>query len=115
MTSDLSRFLHLAFSGRALLLSGQDLAPGTSERLSTLIASRLNREPNGSLGDLCTRLGDADAILQAAASLAFGGSDPALLRIAGVPWAAVFTSALDDAFSNELSRQDSQGRRLRHL
>jgi hypothetical protein len=43
------------------------------------------------------------------------GASPGIRRVADVPWAAVFTSAIDDTLSAELSRQDSEGRRLRHL
>jgi len=115
MMPDLSRFLRLAFSGRAVLLCGQDLEPGTCERISETLAANWNRDPKATLADACANLSDPAPLIAAARSVAVAGPGPGIRRVAEVPWAAVFTSAIDDALSAELARQDSQGRRLRHL
>ena len=112
---DLSRFFDLAFSGRAVLLSGQDLEPGTGERLARAVAENANRDLRSTLRESCTALSDPAAITAAVKSVASAGPSPAIRRVAEVPWAAVFTSAIDDTLSTELARQDSEGRRLRHL
>ena len=112
---DLSRFFDLAFSGRAVLLSGQDLEPGTGERLARAVAENTNRDLQSTLRESCTALSDPAAIIAAVKSVASAGPSPGIRRVAEVPWAAVFTSAIDDTLSTELARQDSEGRRLRHL
>jgi hypothetical protein len=112
---DLSRFYDLALSGRAVLLSGQDLEPGTGERLAREIAETANRDARSTLPESCAALTDPAAIISAARSVTSAGASPALRRVAEVPWAAVFTSAIDDTLSAELARQDAEGRRLRHL
>src|ERR1700722_11418823 len=111
---DLSRFFDLAFSGRAVLLCGQDLEPGMGERLARIVAELAKRDVQGSLGETCGTLSDPEPIITPAKVLASGGPSPAIRRGAEVPSAAVFTSAIDDVLSTEL-RQDSNGRRLRHL
>ena len=112
---DLSRFFDLAFSGRAVLLCGQDLEPGTGERLAQTIAEIAKRDLQSTLPESCAALSDPAAIIAAAKSVTSAGASPAIRRVAEVPWAAVFTSAIDDTLSAELARQDSEGRRLRHL
>jgi hypothetical protein len=112
---DLSRFFDLAFSGRAVLLSGQDLEPGTTELLARAVAEIANRDPQSKFAETCAALSDPSAIMAAAKSVANAGASPGLRRVAEVPWAAVFTSAIDDTLSEELARQHSEGRRLRHL
>lgn len=113
--TDVSRLFEFGFSGRAVLVSGQDLEPGTSRRLRELLLKQLALPPHTSLEDACTSLSDPAPIVAATGSIGELGSAFGLRRIAEVPWAAVFTSALDDTLSAELASQDSQGRRLRHL
>ena len=112
---DLSRFIGLAFSGRAVLLSGQDLEPGTGEQLARIVAESADRDTQSTFADTCAALSDPAAIIAAAKSVTGAGASPALRRVAEVPWAAVFTSAIDDTLSAELARQYPEGRRLRHL
>jgi len=112
---ELSRFFDLAFSGRAILYAGQDLEPGTSELLALALneATRCNGEI--SLADQCATLSDAAPLNEAVKALGRRGSSMALKSVADVPWAAVFTSAIDDSLSTELGRQGSDARRLRHF
>ena len=115
MPEDGSRLIQFAFSGRAILLAGQDLDPGTTERLRIALTKALNLAGNVSLADACSRASEAKSITDAVKAIPDVGTASGLRRVAEVPWAAVFTSSFDDIFSNELSLQDSQGRRLRHL
>ncbi len=71
--------------------------------------------PNATLPEACSNASDAKAIAEALKSTHIGGTPSTIRRVAEVPWAAVFTSALDDELSSELAAQDAQGRRLRHL
>lgn len=112
---DLSRFFDLAFSGRAVLLCGQDLEPGSGEKLRRLVAEAAKCDLPSSLADTCVTLSDPEPIVTAARIMAGESASLEIRRVAQVPWAAVFTSAVDDTLSGELSRQDSGGRRLRHL
>ena len=114
MIADLSRFAQLAFSGRAILLSGQNLEPGTGELLRKKLLSGLQLDEKATLADACRIISEPAAIASASNSIV-AGPTKGLRRVAEVPWAAVFTSAIDDLLSTELARQDSQGRRLRHL
>jgi hypothetical protein len=104
-----------AFTGRAILLAGQDLDPGTAERLRHALEEKLDFGAAVKLGEVCSGLSDPDPLIDAIRSVGDLGVQSGLRRIAQVPWAAVFTSALDDKLSGELASQDSQGRRLRHL
>ena len=112
---ELSRFLDLAFSGRAVLYSGQDLEPGTSERLICLLRESTRQGSDRSFAEVCSGLSDPTPLIEVAKVVGSGESSAGLRRVAEVPWAAVFTSAIDDLLSKELSRQGSEGRRLRHL
>jgi len=112
---ELSRFFDLTFSGRAVLYAGQDLEPGTSERLAQLLRESTRCGSNRSFADVCAALSDPTPLNEAATVVASSGPSEALRRVAEVPWAAVFTSSIDDLLSTELSRQGSEGRRIRHL
>lgn len=112
---DLSRFFDLAFSGRAVLLCGQDLEPDVGGQLARTVAEIANKDTNSTLAETCSALPDPGPIIVATKSVASSGATAAMRRVAEVPWAAVFTSAIDDILSTELARQDSGGRRLRHL
>lgn len=113
--TDASRLIQFAFTGRAILLAGQDLDPGAAERLRQALEKKLNLGAGAKLGEICAGLSDSGPLTDAIRSVGDLGVPPGLRRIAQVPWAAVFTSALDDKLSAELAGQDSQGRRLRHL
>ncbi|MEZ5399216.1 MAG: hypothetical protein R2729_06065 [Bryobacteraceae bacterium] len=112
---ELSRFLDLALSGRAVLYAGQDLEPGTSNRLANVLRQMLRRDADRSLLDMCSSLSDPSPIIEAAKAISSVGTTIGVRSVAEVPWAAVFTSAIDDVLSTELGRQASEGRRLRHL
>ncbi|MCL4797713.1 MAG: hypothetical protein KJZ84_24325 [Bryobacteraceae bacterium] len=112
---DLSRFLDLAYSGRAVLLAGQDLEPGTTERLSHALAKATGVQHEMPLGQRCATLSDPAPLVAAAKYVMNVGATSGMRLVAEVPWAAVFTAAIDDTLSAELGRQDSEGRRLRHL
>lgn len=113
--TDVSRLIQFAFSGRAILLAGQELDPGTTKRLLSSLAKSLNVATDATLGDALASLSDPAPVITAVKSIAELGVPSGLRRVAQVPWAAVFTSAFDDRISTELAAQDSQGRRLRHL
>lgn len=113
--TDASRLIQFVFSGRAILLAGQDLDPGTTERLRLTLVGSLELPTNATLGEACSGLSDPGPIIEALKSIGDIGAPSGLRRVAEVPWAAVFTSSFDDRLSTELSAQDSQGRRLRHL
>jgi hypothetical protein len=76
MIPDLSRFFHLAFSGRAILLCGQDLEPGTGGQLSKMLAASLNRGSETTLVDACANLSDPAPLIAAANAVTVGGSAP---------------------------------------
>ena len=113
--TDVSRLFQHAFSGRAVLLAGQELEPGTTLLLRRLLAKDADIATDASLIDICANISDPAQISTAIRSVSATGSRTGLRRVAEVPWAGVFTSAVDDNLSNELASQDSQGRRLRHL
>lgn len=113
--TDASRLFELAFSGRAILLAGQNLEPESGRLLKQALVKDLNLPIDTKLGDACASVSEPNPIFKAIRSIADTGPAPALRRIAEVPWAAVFSSALDDRLSTELAAQDSQSRRLRHL
>lgn len=113
--TDSSRLFQLAFSGRAILLAGQNLEPDSGRFLKQALVKELKLPGDTNLGDACALALDPNPIVKAIKSIADSGPAPALRRIAEVPWAAVFSSALDDRLSAELSAQDSQSRRLHHL
>jgi hypothetical protein len=50
--------------------------------------------------------------MAAAKSVMSADASSALRRVAEVPWAAVFTSAIDDALSAELARQSGRPVRM---
>src|SRR5258708_35586336 len=112
---DASRLFEFAFSGRAVLLAGQGLEAGAGQRLLQALAEHVNLHADVTLADACTSLSEPGPILAAIRSLTETGTGHGLRRIAEIPWAAVFTSALDDQLSTELASQHPQGRRLRHL
>jgi hypothetical protein len=112
---DLSRFFDLVSAGRAVLLCGQDLDPGMGDRLAQTLAEVTKRDLRTSIAASCAALSDPAPIIAAAKSAATAGTNSGIHRVAEVPWAAVFTSAIDDTLSMELARQESEGRRLRHL
>ncbi|WP_433968303.1 hypothetical protein [Tunturiibacter gelidiferens] len=113
--TDLSRLFQNAFTGRAVLFAGQDLEPGTSERFLQALSNNATLPPNATMEGVCSGIVDPEYIIAAAKAVEEKTARGALRRIADIPWAAVFTSALDDTLSTELAGQDSQGRRLRHL
>lgn len=112
---ELFRFFDMAFSGRAILYAGQDLEAGTSERLAQSLREFTRRDTDRSFAEMCAALSDPNPLEEAAKAVGSNGSSADLRRVAAVPWAAVFTSAIDDVLSTELGRQGSEGRRLRHL
>ena len=112
---ELSRFFDLAFSGRAVLYAGQDLEPGTSERLVQSLRESAHQGSDRSFGEVCAAFSDPSPLKEVARAVESGGTSAALRTVADVPWAAVFTSAIDDLLSTELGRQGSEGRRLRHF
>ena len=112
---ELSRFFDLAFSGRAVLYAGQDIEPGIGERLIQALRRFIRRDADRSLPDICSSLPDPNPLKEAAKAVGAGGSSASVRHIAEIPWAAVFTSAIDDVLSAELAHQNSEGRRLRHL
>src|SRR5437016_4871780 len=105
---DLSRFFQLAYSGRALLLSGQELEPGSSNVLLSLICK--NPKEMVSLTTACERATDPRSVNTA---LDDAGPTSSFQRIASIPWAAVVTSAVDDRLSRTLATIDNQARRVR--
>jgi hypothetical protein len=112
---ELPRFFDLTFSGRAVLYAGQDLEPGTSERLAKALRQIIRGDADRSLPDMCSALSDPNPLKEAAKAVSSSDTSGGVRSIAEVPWAAVFTSAIDDVLSTELGRQSSEGRRLRHI
>jgi hypothetical protein len=112
---ELSRFFDLAFSGRAILYAGQDLEPGTSGQLGQALRAVMHPHTDRSFANECAALSDPTPLKEAVKAVGRDGESAALRKAAEVPWAAVFTSAIDDLLSTELSRQGSEGRRLRHF
>lgn len=113
--STASRLIQLAFSGRAILLAGQDLDPGTTANVRSALLRELELRSGETLGEVCSAASDATRIRHVLESIEKVGPSPSLRRIAQVPWAAVFTSSLDDTLSSELADQEARSRRLRHL
>lgn len=115
--TDLSRFVQLIYSGRGILLAGQELEPGSSNALAALIAEAVGGGRTGrTLSKLCQELTSAQqliALLEGPNFAARVGGD--LRHIADVPWAGVITSALDDRLTEALAATDSEGRRLHHI
>lgn len=113
--TDLARLFQQAFSGRAILLAGQVLEPEADQQLRRALADQAKLSPELPLAELCGRFSDPASITAAANTIAKAGPSSALRSVADVPWAAVFSSALDDRLSTQLAEQNSEGRRLRHL
>jgi hypothetical protein len=113
--TDLSRLFQSAFAGRAVLFAGQDLEPGTTDRFIDLLSQHVSPTVNDTIERVCTQIVDPQYIVKAANAIEETTPRRALQRVAEIPWAVVFTSALDNTFTMELASQDSQGRRLRHL
>ena len=112
---DVTRLFQFGFSGRAILFAGQNLEPGTASLLQSTLAKDIGLPADTGLTEACASASDPAPILAAIKTVAENTQPSGLRRVAEVPWAAVFTSALDDSLSTELANQDSQGRRLRHL
>src|SRR5271170_2880477 len=100
--TDASRLIQFAFSGRAILLAGQDLDPGTTERLRQALEKKLELKTVVKLSEMSSSLSDPSPFIDAISSVGDLGVQSGLRRIAQVPWAAVFTSAFDDKLSVEL-------------
>ena len=114
--SDISRLIELAFAGRAVLLAGQNLAPDTYLRLLQFLLRSVGPTHRGdTLADVCSSLSDPAPLLAAIRELSAEGTPSSLRQVADVPWAAVFTSALDDRLTDAFADQNAQSRRLRHL
>lgn len=113
--ADLSRLIQNAFGGRAVLFAGQELNPGSSSRLLQALSAHTVVSSSASVESVCASISDPKLIEFAAKTSNESGSSVPLRRVADIPWAAVFTSAMDDALSSELANRDSQSRRIRHL
>ena len=114
--SDLSGLVELAFAGRAVLLAGQQLEPEIYGRLLQSLLRSVGPSVSGNtLADVCSSLSEPVPLIAAIRELSAEGTPSSLRHIADVPWAAVFTSALDDRLTDALADQNVQGRRLRHL
>lgn len=113
--TDLSRLFQSAFAGRSVLFAGQDLDPGTTRRLIEAISPEAVAKPDATTLSACSQVPDAKVISSIVRIAEDSSARGSLRRMAEIPWAAVFTSGLDDSLSIELASQDSQSRRLRHL
>jgi hypothetical protein len=112
---EISRLVKFAFSGRAILFAGQDIDSGTTEQLRKRLVVSLGLPPDTTFGNVCGGLSTSTAVLAAIKSLDGADAGQGFRSVAQVPWAAVFTSSLDDRLSLELAKQDADGRRVRHL
>lgn len=115
--TDLLQFARMVYSGRGILLAGQELEPGASDLLATLIAEVSGEDRDDRpLSKLCEAITDPGVLGSVFESDQMShGPSSNLRHIAGVPWAGVITSALDDRLSEALAATDSEGRRLRYI
>ncbi|HVZ18921.1 MAG TPA: hypothetical protein VG897_17525, partial [Terriglobales bacterium] len=114
LMTDVSRLFEFAFSGRAVLLTGQNLDPEGSEALRQQLIKALSLAPSASIKEAFGSTSDMAAVMPILRGIGSKSSSN-LRKVADIPWAAVFTSSFDDSFSAQLAIESSQGRRLRHL
>jgi hypothetical protein len=114
LMTDVSRLFEFAFSGRAVLLTGQNLDPEGSEALRQQLIKALSLAPSASIKEAFGSTSDMAAVMPILRGISSKSSSN-LRKVADIPWAAVFTSSFDDSFSAQLAIESSQGRRLRHL
>jgi hypothetical protein len=112
---DLSRLFQSAYAGRAVLFAGQDLDPGTTRRLIDAVNQEAAPKTQATVPNTCAQVLDAKVKSSVLGVAEESSSRGAFRRVAEIPWAAVFTSGLDDSLAMALASQDSQSRRLRHL